>query len=665
MLLTRRLGRNVFLNARRWQSSSAGTRVSYKSPLRELGSILNEEFKKKSDSWDIFCKLKTEMDKVQMDDTARMRSEDLTEVLSKLLGQACMEVTDHVKVKSLPPHPNEVLQTLIDYKLARRFHFEMVMKHSVNSGKPQDVLTQWVNYLEWGNDPSQPRARKAGNFIIDDVIVAYVMLEPNPEFSTILKLTQLENEVHRFTFPDPERVFRNFSIPEKSRDQVRNGLESLLRQAIVDYKKDFLEKILPVIRNENLAPMCDRYMNLGVPLDADIISAFIRKLSALDKAVTAISYFKKFTDNNKGDVPLVLRNSLLEAVSMLRSPNNPSLRLKRVEAIWNTYIKPFEPIDDTSYQQAIKSFIKIRAFDVLDNFWKMDIPKNVKTNPELQQLFLQGLAENPAYPIDRLKKQLPSSITNVDLANAFLLKLVRSGETSTEFNSYYEKLFKGKELIPDRRTLAIRMYAAYNGAPEKEEFNYFDAVKFPTEYLHDVVDEFLVICRQPEPVRHLYKSCKGTSLKSSLIGKFIDFEFTKGDWQTAEAIFAEYFSAIKVKSRLDRHILDPMLINFSRLLTVTKDINYFLKIELYWKLSKTIHNDVGYLGMFSVLDAVSSLVNKGIKLTPKHLAFVNEEILPEFSRMDLRRISQKHARSFESLKKSTDIIIPKELEGRV
>ncbi|AAS52303.2 ADR383Cp [Eremothecium gossypii ATCC 10895] len=669
MLFSRASKIRVSQLMRRLQSTAVG-RAASRPEMLQLEAKLADVMKDKKDLGRVMAALRETVQGVVesggLSDRTLLRSNSVTNDLGKLLEQSNKQLRGEIETDTVPPTPYEILVTLVDLKLARRTHYEQVMQYLLANGDAEAALGVWVKYLEFVAQMPQ-REGAEETYVMAYASIAYFFLGA-ADVDVLLQLLNREagqyKDIPLFRI---EQLQSQIGLSESNLTKVRENLAAIHKQLLVDKKGYFLDVILPECYYPLLHSYYKRYSDLEGLVDEDLAAGFMINFSRIGKHTLAMKCYNDAVKKAGGKPGVVLKNALLTVVARMgETAINRVNATRRIEAVWNSYFREDDVIDVSSYKALLNALIILKRFDKVQSVWELDIPEELKKDHTLLQTYLEGCAHRTNVSLPELLKQLPEAVTDVNLANAVLLKMANTSGSASMFDSFYDKTFKGPgSLRPTPLTLATRLLMGYATASDPAKFNFFDHTPIPRTMKNAVAEEFLKICSDSEAIKRFYESSKA-SLKldvfsSRRVGKIIEASFNIGDWKTAEAIFKDHITTSNAKSQINVHTLLPLIAGFSNLILRNNEPSFLSKLDTYWQLASRVYKTIPFEFLNKTATAVASLCLKEAKLTDEHYNFINAVVMSELARSKKDHGYVLNARIYHSITKDQKISVPPEL----
>ncbi|AGO12044.1 AaceriADR383Cp [[Ashbya] aceris (nom. inval.)] len=601
-----------------------------------------------------------------LSDRALLRFNTVTNDLGKLLEQSNKQLSGEIETDTVPPTPYEILATLVELKLARRTHYEQVMLYLLANGDAQAALGVWVKYLEFAAEMPQ-REGAEETYVMAYASIAYFLLG-TADVDVLLQLLKREagqyKDIPLFRI---EQLQSQLGLTEANLAKVRENISVIHKQLLVDKKDYFLNVILPDCYYPLLNSYYSRYLELESPLDEELAAGFMTNFSRIGKHTMAMKCYNNAVKKAGGKPGLALKNALLIVVARMgENAVNRVNATRRIEAVWNSYFREDGVIDASSYRALLKALIILKRFDKVTSVWELDIPEELKKDSALLQTYLEGCAHRSNVSLSDLLKQLPETVTDVNLANAILLKMANTSESISAFDSFYDTTFKGpRSLKPTPLTLATRLMIGYATSSDPSKFNFFEYTPIPRAMKNAVAEEFLKVCSNSDAIRRFYESSKASMkldvFSSRRVGKIIEASFNAGDWKTAEAIFKDHITTSNAKSQINVHTLLPLIAGFSNLILRNNEPSFLSKLSTYWQLASRVYKTIPFEFLNKTATAIASLCLKQAKLADEHYNFINAVVMPELVRSKKEHGYVLNARIYDSITKDQKITVPPEL----
>lgn len=640
--------RFAFQTLKRLQSSSAAPETTkYIHPVARLGNLLLEELKSKQGSADVYKTFKDEIyglsQTLENPEFTFKRSFGLNSVLSQLLQNARKDSKNTVDTGRVPPNPYEILNTICEYQLARSGHFEIVLEHLLLTQTPQDVIGLWVKYLE--TIAENPKISGYGPQHTNNMALAsigYFLLEGNePDIKVLSQILKIDDQLDKIPFARIRYFLRRLNLDPLKKKEALKNLDLMVYQFAEAEKPLFTKRLESSAQLFEVQDLYKIYttavQEVKGKVDSDIISTFMDKFVELNRPQDAIKAFNLVKDLKQLELPT--KNALLIAVSALPvyKPNFPEEKLKRIEAVWNSYIKPHnENIDASSFVALIKALGKSRNTSSIQKLWDHEIPKQLKENQDILEAFLLGLSMNESITIDALKEKLPKQIKSLQLANNVLLNMVKNQVPYDQFESFYNTQFLGTDaqLKPNNETLAIKIYSNHIST-KNPDFQFLRSVSKSKKDINStnaIFEQFIKVSPNIEPIRNFFKEIEEPK-DPKKYGLAIQGEFLKGSFSNAEEIFKAFISDPKNASNISRAILEPVIFGFCELAIKEKDSSYLTKVDLYTQISKKTRGEISFPSASKITHTLAILAknNKG-KFAPNNAKFV-ENFLQDLADM--------------------------------
>lgn len=612
MMISRRAAyRFRLLLTSRYQST-------YVHPVSKLGQELNDQLVT-GDTNELYSSLKDRLEKFSeemTDPTTLQRSFGLNAPLIQFLKKSTVDKESHVD-------PYQILNTLCDYKVARSPHFEVVLRHLLVKGLPQDVIALWVKYLETiaenPNAMSQSFNNRNGNNNSHETnlaltAIAYLLLpEVKPDFDMLCQILQVdEKSGSRVPFNKMKYLINSIFKGERKAELTKNS-DILFSQYVNSDKKSFLEQLDRTLQFHHLQDLYNQYH--GDFVDPDVIAKFMEKYLLCNNPAGAIKIFNEHKSLDSSS----MKEMLLISVANLPA-NTRNVRLDRILAIWNSVIKPASPTA-TSYAALIRALGASKNLSPLRNVWAEEIPEELKKEPVVVESYLTAVLKNgDKAKYEEIAGQLPENIKSIDLINAVLMKMVNDKISEEKFSAFYASQFAKTEdsttqKRPNIETLAVKMWANYHYAANKESFDFFKSVLQSKRNIlktNAIIENFIRIVPSIEPAHKLFLQVK-EPLDSRKYGAFINAEFTKsgGSYEQAERIFKDFLEGCKPHTkRIDRFVLEPLIAGFCELAITEHDPSFLLKVSTYYTFAQKVNLDLTYQTTAKILHSLALLAKE-------------------------------------------------------
>lgn len=601
-------------------------------PVSKLGQELNEQLVS-ADTSELYSSLKDHLEKFSnemTDPTTLQRSFGLNAPLIQFLKKATTDKESHVD-------PYQILNTLCDYKVARSPHFEIVLRNLLLNGSPQDVMALWVKYLETiaenPNAISQSFNNRNGNNNSHETnlaltTIAYLLLPGvKPDFTMLCQILQVDQSTSRKMPFNKIKFLINSLFSGERKAQLIESSNSLFHQYVNSDKESFSRQLDGTLQFHHLQDLYNQYR--GESVDPEIISKFMEKYLLCNNAAGAIRIFNE----NKQLDSTQMKNMLLIAVASLPAATR-NVRLDRILAVWNSMVKPTGP-SASSYASLVQALGVSKNLMALENVWAEEIPENLKKDPSVVESYLTAvLKNNNKTKFSEIADKVPADIKSIDLINAVLLRMVKDNVSNEKFTSFYDTQFAKIEDAnlqkrPNVETLAIKMWANYHYAVEKESFDFFKSIHQSRKNIlrtNAIIENFVRLVPSIDPVHKLFAQVK-EPLDTRKYGAFISAEFTKagGSYEKAEQIFKDFLEESKPHSKkIDRFVLEPLISGFCELVITERDPNFLLKVSTYYTFSSKIDHELTFQTTAKILHtlALSAKENSG-KFTSLQQQFVD------------------------------------------
>lgn len=584
-------------------------------PVSRLGAEISDQLKS-GDANEVYTVLKDHLHKLSeelSDPTTLQRSFGLNAPLTQFLRKASSDKDSTVE-------PYQILNTLCQYQVARSPHFEVVMRHLLSRGSPQDVIALWVKYLETiaenPNAMSRSFNNRNGNNNSHEnnmalASLAYLLLPENkPDLPVLGQILQLDKALGQSVPFNKMRYLISSFLKDQRKEAAQHGLKLLFNQYVESDKESFLRQLDQTLQFHHLQDLYGQYHEESS--DPEIIAKFMRRYIDCNNAAGAI----KIYNENKALDDVVLKNCLLLAVANLPASTR-NLKLDRVLAIWNSVIKPAGP-GPASYASLIEALGMSGNIQQLKDIWAKEVPDEIKQQQQVLEAYLATMLKfNNLVKYDDISDKLPEKIESLDLINAVLLKMVINDVSKEKFDSFYAVQFAKNEdpasqKRPNVETLSVRMYANYHYAIEKDNFDFLKSVfqsKKNNLRVNAIIEHFIQIVPSIAPIRALYSQVK-EPVDSRKFGAFINAEFIKrdGDYRVAEEIFKEYLQGAKAQAKkVDRFSLDPLITGFCEQALRDHDASFLLKVSTYYSFASKLDLELTYQTTAKILHSVALL----------------------------------------------------------
>lgn len=582
-------------------------------PVSKLGQELSEQLAS-GDTNEVYSSLKDHLEKFSnemTDPTTLQRSFGLNIPLAQFLKKSATDKEAHVD-------PYQILNTLCDYKVARSPHFEIVLRHLLLHASPQDVIALWVKYLETiaenPNAVSRSFNNRNGNNDshqnnIALATIAYLMLpEVKPDLEMLCQILQVDQSSGQRIPFNKIRFLINSLFKGEKKEQLTENAKSLFHQYVNSDKESFLRQLDDTLQFHHLQDLYNQYR--GGSVDPEIIAKFMEKFLLCNNAAGAVKIFNE----NKALDSYSLKNMLLIAVATLPASTR-NIRLDRILAIWNSLIKPAGP-SASSYAFLIRALGVSKNFGALQNIWDQEISEELKKDPLVIESYLNAvLKDTNKTKFDEIAEKIPADIKSIDLINAILSKMLKDNASNEKFDSFFAAQFAKKEDLdlqkrPNVETLAIRMWANYHYASDKESFDFLKSIfqsKKNVLKVNAIIENFIRLVPSIEPIHKLFPQVK-EPLDTRKYGAFIDAEFTKpgGSYEKAEQIFKNFLEDSKTHSKkVDRFVLEPLICGFSELAITERDPSFLLKVSTYYTFASKVNLELTYQTIAKILHSLA------------------------------------------------------------
>ncbi|QLQ81718.1 hypothetical protein HG537_0F04790 [Torulaspora globosa] len=591
---------------------------TYVHPVSKLGQELSEQLAS-GDTNELYSSLKDHLEKFSnemTDPTTLQRSFGLNGPLVQFLKKSATDGESHVD-------PYQILNTLCDYKVARSPHFEIVLKHLLLHGSPQDVIALWVKYLETiaenPNAVSRSFNNRNGNndshqTNIALASIAYLMLpDVKPDFEMLCQILQLDQSSgQRIPFNKIKFLINSLFIGER-KEQLTENAKTLFHQYVNSDKESFLRQLDDTLQFHHLQDLYNQYS--GGSAEPEIIAKFMEKFLLCNNASGAVKIFNE----NKALDSSLLKNMLLIAVAALPA-NTRNVRLDRILAIWNSLIKPTGP-SASSYASLIRALGDSKNFGALQKIWDEEISEELKKDSVVLESYLTAiLKDNDTAKFDEIAGKLPADIKSIDLINAVLSKMLKNKISNEKFDAFFAAQFAKKEdsslqKRPNVETLAIRMWANYHYATDKESFDFLKSIfqsKKNVLKVNAIIENFIRVVPSIDPIHKLFPQVK-EPLDTRKYGAFINAEFTKpgGSYERAEQIFKNFLEDSRPHSKkIDRFVLEPLICGFSELAITERDPSFLLKVSTYYTFASKVNLDLTYQTIARILHSLAMVARE-------------------------------------------------------
>lgn len=626
-------------------------------PVSRLGNELYEQLKS-GDANQVYSTLKDDLYKLSeelTDPTTLQRSFGLNGPLAQVLRKAATDQDSAVE-------PYQILNTLCQYQVARSPHFEIVMRHLLVRGSPQDVIALWVKYLETiaenPNAMSRSFNNRNGNNNSHETntalaSLAYLLLPENkPDLQVLHQILQLNKELNQNVPFNKIKFLVSSLVKDEEKETAQQNLKLLFHQYAESDKPAFIRQLDQTLQFHHLQDLYNQYNKQSA--DPEIIAKFMEKYIDCNNAAGAV---KIYNENKDLDSPL-LKNHLLLAVASLPA-NSRNLRLDRILAIWNSVIKPLNPGAD-SFAALIQALGMSGNNQQLQNVWAKEIPEDIKQEQSVLEAYLFAMLKyNKTAKYDDVASKLPEKINSLNLINVVLLKMVLDDVAKGKFDNFYATQFaKNEDTTAQKRpsveTLAVKMYANFHYAADKDSFDFLKSVfqsKKNFLKVNAIIERFIQIVPSISPVHVLYSQVK-EPVDSRKYGAFINAEFIKqdGDFKVAEQIFKEFLEASKAHSKkIDRFALEPLISGFCEQALRDHDSSFLLKVSTYYSFASKLNLELTYQVTAKILHSLALLAKeKSGKFDPSEQEFVDLFLQD----LDSMRKFNPSARDLETLRKA-------------
>ncbi|CCE65814.1 hypothetical protein TPHA_0N00330 [Tetrapisispora phaffii CBS 4417] len=554
-------------------------------PMSTLAEDLNQRLLNNQEPAEVYAGLKTQLQDLN---GLRYRNAEsngihpfaksyfLNEPLCKLLEKSSSAENSTIS-------PYEILNTMIDYKLAKPLHFEIVMKQLLMKKEYKDVIALWVKFLEsplsnmkiLEND----RARSA---CATYLIVAYLNLpDVNVNYETVKQILQQGDDfvlplrkIRRVTM---EIYAGNMAMQEAKEAQIQNYYRDYVNTDPKLLMKELDSIISPKQSNHLTSSYAwfksaystkDQIENVNV----DIVAKFMEKFIFFGKEWDAIGVyndFKKVEDIKKRNY---LNKYLLLAIS--HGPNAKNVKLTRIVAVWNSLIKPLlkdlsEKDVVSSYNHLFQAFMTSNNAKFVQEIYEKDLTPQLKNSKILYETYLRSLLKNVEFKYSDLLKLLEDkkslvnieTIDSTDFINDILLKLIHENQQQT-FTEVYESYFTNSKKSKRKPALDIiitKLISNYkfhmsNNKNDIGDFNFLGSIsqnKNRYQKVSLIFQKFINTVWDIQPVNDFFTQIK-TPINSSIYSLYIKAQFDKphGSYEVAEITFKEY---IKIARSLGDH----------------------------------------------------------------------------------------------------------------
>ncbi|CCK70301.1 Msc6p KNAG_0E00330 [Huiozyma naganishii CBS 8797] len=550
------------------------------------------------------------------------RSNDLTGSMHNLLKLSIDE-----RERSVEPY--EILDSLARYQLARPDHFRLVMEPLLQQGQYQEVLNLWVKFLQVSVQAGLPPRNITQLVVL--ACVAYLRLpqDTSPDLATLSQILQLDSSIN------PIKNVPILQVREHFKEGGLDRYKVLLQQCIERDENWYLERISVEISVFKLLLHYTDYASLKrTKVSPQIVDAYIERFIKMQKPLLAMRVYRDFKD----DVP-TLNNSLLLIVASMDALSPPKALLK-IQAVWNSYIKPTDSngtISADSFIHLFKALFQSGNIEKMDTVWERETPKELKaTNSVFETYWGLTLRDhtNPILLETALKKMdiKAENVKTVLLANSLLLKVLNAPKAvRSDFDKLYGTLFTwDKDLKPNATTSAIRKLVAYRFEKEKAGFHFLNIrptdIRRKLNVVINQLDDLIEVAPVITPIRKFYDEVVDHTNYYQLYIKFIRAEFTKsgGSPHAAEEIFKTYISqpkftnisdlTLREKSQLSE-LVNELLFGFASL----RKHGSISKLAQYCQFAEQIGAMIRNTTSFNVMNNVRSFLisNKGKALGEK------------------------------------------------
>lgn len=659
-------------------------RIQPSVALNSLKTKLSNDFQKQQPAQKIYSQFQSDLQQLiseqQVNPRHFVNSSICNSVLAKLILQSKSELDGQSigESASIPPTPFEILETYLKYNLARHQHFIIVLKQFLIDLQPKEAINLWISFLEHAKQ--MPLNNTGTSQVQALTSIAYLMLSKESNSAPDVNvLTQLLNITpSKVPFLAIEQEIKSLGLTATTKDELLKTFDDLLLQWFTADKDAFINEFL---KNSNdlklITYLWKQYLKLATKdfttSNQEIPGAFMIKLAQLDRSLDAVKIMTQLKEASADFKPSVsLYNSLLQTVAYIPAfgKEAQSIKLNRIQAIWNSYIKSSGNITVASYKAMLEALIIAGHFKTVESFWTLDVPDDVKANSEISDIYLKNFfASVKKVHFSQLKSKIPSKVHNLELANTILLAMVHSDASVGDIDSFYSHTFQSTEGIkPNDKTLAIKLRANLAAFGDSKNESILGTIGLsansPTATL--VIEEFLKICENEESATALLKALNidnKSNDSAKKVSNFLDYYLQHGNWEYAEELFKKYLTDnVKSPSSVNYRLFNSMFKGFSELSITRNDTGFVSKQQVYWELCQRIHNRIFNECVISTLKSVSALSRRNAEFSENELDFINNTVLPYLVKLKIENsFKLQNPKYLQNMKSNDKIHIPKEL----
>lgn len=600
--------------------------------------------------------------------------------LSRLIRQSKLELESQNlgDSNSIPPAPYDILQTSLKYNLARHQHFTLVMRQYLNEKKFEEVMNLWVTFLEHAKKiPLNTAATKQIQVLTS---ISYLMLcsqsKAKPEAKVITQL--LNTTLDEIPFLVMEQEMKSLKLDSSAEEALFKCYSDLLLEWFVSDKDAFINGFLKRSNDYKLLSyLWNQYLKFGAAdytsSDLQIPSAFIVRFAELNKSLDSMKIVAQLKEASPDFKPNVqIYNALLEAVAYTPAFGRQAttVKLDRIQAIWNSCIKTQENIGVDSYKSMLRALNILGNVKTAESFWALDVPNDMKSNKELSDVFsMIYFNSDECKDYSKLKQKIPKKIDNLELANTILLAMVNVGAPASDVDSFYDRIFLSTTGIkPNDTTLATRLLANIKLSKLSDNADILSTigVSHSSERVVPIIEEYLKLCTDEESATALLKALK-LDVKGDRfalkVSKFLNFYLEHGQWEVAEDLFKQALTEnAKSPTLINFRMFNSMFQGFSELSISKNDTGFISKQQVYWELCDQIHHKIFKESIISTLKSIAELSRRKADFSESELDFINNTVLPYLVKAKANNeFVVQNPRLLKNIKTNDKIHIPKEL----
>ncbi|SCU91108.1 LADA_0F08152g1_1 [Lachancea dasiensis] len=609
--------------AARWNTAAANAARKV-HPVSQLSIELANELKAHQNSLSAFNLFKNRLYEVSqsLQDTrfTLQRSFGLNSVLVQLLQASRKDLNNPSENDSqLPPNPYEILCLMCEYGLARDSHFQIVFEHLIALNAPQDVLGLWVKYLETLAENPKMVISTYANHHANNLALAsigYLMLPGNsPNLAELAQVLNLGEKTEQLPLPRIRYIIDTLNMDSVTRKNAKERFSRLVLEFSQTCKLEFekqLQRLDQVQDVQNLFQgLKTAAQASGQQLSTDTFATFMNKFIELNKPQQAIAAFN--TAKEAGILDISLKNALLVAVANIPVYGRDvrEQKIKRIEAVWNTYILTSSgAIGVDSYIALVTALGESRNFQHMQQLWNNEIPIALKSDQSLTEAYLLFQSYRKNFSLEGIQSQLPEKIGSIKLANQVLLKMIEERRLEADINQFYRKHFSDPDapLKADDTTLALKMYSNYTYTKDAE-FQFMRSIsksKNDVRATSAIFKKFSEICPDIEVTRALFNEIQ-TPLDAKKYGYMITAESKAGNINACEDIFKRFAQDTKSMNNITRSILDPIIDAVCEQCIQDKSAAKLEKINIYATFAKRAQKSLSFAAASRILHTLAIL----------------------------------------------------------